>query len=348
MQLIKIVCLCIFIYVSAGCTKQEVEPEPAGYVLPVPENFPKPIFDTGNPMTHEGIALGRRLFYDVRLSANNRVSCASCHEQKLAFSDGVSFSKAGVAGTPLLRHSPALINMAWANNGLFWDGGSTNLESQVFGPLTAHDEMSQDLYELIDELNAVPDYVSRFEAAFDDGLTIQNVAKSLAQFQRTLISADSKYDKFKLKKAGGTLSDMEQRGLELVKQKCQTCHSGELFTDNDYHNNGLDYDFSNTEHEGLYLGRYRISYDLADLGKYKTPTLRNAELTAPYIHDGRFETLEQVVEHYSSGISESNTLDARLPAGGMQLTDDDKKAIVSFLKTLTDYSFINDPNLRKP
>lgn len=348
MNSIKIVCLFVTICTLAGCTKQDVDPVPAGYILPVPEHFPQPVFDTDNPMTAEGIALGRILFYDVRLSGNNKVSCASCHEQKLAFSDGVTLSKAGVAGTPLLRHSPALINLAWANNGLFWDGGSTNLESQVFGPLTAHDEMSQDLYELIDELNAVPDYVSRFENAFDNGLTIQNVAKALAQFQRTLISADSEYDRFRLKKNGVTLSDIEQRGLELVKQKCQGCHSGELFIDNDYHNNGLDSDFNNTEHEGLYLGRYRISYRLEDLGKYKTPTLRNAELTAPYMHDGRFRTLEEVVGHYSSGIRKSNTLDPRLPAGGMQLTAADKAAIVSFLKTLTDHSFINNPDLRKP
>lgn len=348
MRLIKVICFSVIICTAAGCTKQEVNPGPAGCVLPVPEHFPEPVFDTGNPMTAEGVALGRMLFYDARLSGNNKVSCASCHEQKLAFSDGVVFSKAGVAGTALLRHSPALINLAWANNGLFWDGGSTNLESQVFGPLTAHDEMSQDLYELIDELNTAPDYVRHFETAFDDGLTIQNVSKALAQFQRTLISADSRYDRFQLKKPGGILADIEQRGLELVKQKCQGCHGGELFTDNNYHNNGLDSDFTNTEHEGLYLGRYRISYELADLGKYKTPTLRNTELTAPYMHDGRFGTLEEVVEHYSSGIRNSNTLEPRLPAGGMQLTAADKAAIVSFLKTLTDHSFISNPDLQKP
>jgi cytochrome c peroxidase len=340
--------LLALVFVWAGCSREEIDPEQQQYTLPVPEHFPQPVFDTQNSMTHEGIELGRMLFYDVRLSANNKVSCASCHKQSLAFSDGVAFSNAGVAGTPLLRHSPTLINMAWANNGLFWDGGSTNLESQVFGPLTAHDEMAQNLYELIDELNAVPDYATRFKSAFDDGITIQNVAKALAQFQRTLISADSKYDRFKLKRAGETLSDTELLGLELVKQKCQGCHGGELFTDNVYHNNGLDANFSNTEHEGALLGRYRISYDLADLGKFRTPTLRNVALTAPYMHDGRLSSLEDVVEHYSTGIKNSTTLDARLPAGGMNLSKEEKTAIVSFLKTLTDYEFIANPKFTKP
>ena len=336
------------IMVCTGCSKQEIDPESQAYSLPVPEHFPLPISDTENPMTREGIDLGRMLFYDVRLSANNKVSCASCHDQSLAFSDGVSLSKAGVSATALLRHAPALINLAWANNGLFWDGGSTNLESQVFGPLTAHDEMAQNLFELVDELNAVPDYVTRFKSAFDDEISSQNVAKALAQFQRTLISADSKYDQFKLKKAGATLSSLEMRGLELVKQKCQGCHSGELFTDNGYHNNGIDALFSNTEHEGLYMGRYRISYDLADLGKFRTPTLRNVGLTAPYMHDGRFKNLDEVLDHYSDGIRDSETLDPLLPAKGMKLQQDEKKAIIAFLNTLSDQSFITNPAFQSP
>lgn len=336
------------IVVCTSCGKQHVDPDSQSYVLPVPAHFSQPVFDTQNPMTREGIALGRMLFYDMRLSANNKVSCASCHQQALAFSDGEVFSKAGVSATALLRHSPALINMAWANNGLFWDGGSTNLESQVFGPLTAHDEMGQNLYELVDELNAVPEYVVRFKSAFDSGITTQNVAKALAQFQRTFISANSRYDKFKLNSPGSTLSAIELKGLELVEQKCQGCHAGELFTDNTYHNNGIDADFSITDHEGLYLGRYRISYDPKDLGSYRTPTLRNVALTSPYMHDGRFETLEDVVDHYASGIKHSSTLDTRLPAGGMKLNAEEKMAVVSFLKTLTDYQFITDSKLSAP
>jgi cytochrome c peroxidase len=348
MNLQKTVLYLALTMVCASCDKKEIDPEQQGYSLPVPGHFPKPVFDTQNPMTRQGIELGRMLFYDKRLSANNKVSCASCHEPQLAFSDGVKFSQAGVSAAVLLRHAPALINMAWANNGLFWDGGSTNLESQVFGPLTSHDEMAQNLYELMDELNAVPGYAARFKSAFGKEISSQNVAKALAQFQRTLISADSRYDRFRLNKAGGTMSAIELKGLELVKQKCQGCHAGELFTDNGYHNNGIDSDFSNDTHEGVYMGRYRISYDLTDLGKFRTPTLRNVQLTAPYMHDGRFSTIEDVINHYSDGVKVSGTLDSLLPSGGLKLNADEKQAIIAFLNTLTDPGFIANPEFGRP
>ncbi|WP_215242226.1 cytochrome-c peroxidase [Dyadobacter helix] len=330
----------------SSCSKSEIEPEP--YTFEAPVHFPQPVFDTGNPMSREGIALGRMLFYDVRLSANNKVSCATCHDPQRAFTDGARLSTAGVSGSALLRHTPALFNLAWATNGLFWDGGATNLESQVFGPLTAHDEMGQDLYELMDELNAVPAYVSGFQNAFDGPVSSQNVAKALAQFQRSLISADSRYDRFRLNKPGGSLTADELSGLELVRQKCQGCHAGELFTDQGYHNNGLDADFSDTSHEGLFLGRYRISYDVSDLGKFKTPSLRNLAFTAPYMHDGRFATLEDVLEHYSTGVKNSATLDKLIPASGMELTGEQKKQVVAFLYTITDQEFVRDPEHQKP
>lgn len=334
-------------FLLSACNDGKNEPGPQAYALPVPVHFPQPVLDTDNPMTEAGIALGRMLFYDVRLSGNNQVSCASCHRQSLAFSDGTPLTRAGVSGTPLLRHSPALINMAWATNGLFWDGGSTNLESQAFGPLTAHDEMAQNLEELMAELNAVPEYVNRFRMVFNDEIKSQYVAKALAQFQRTLISANSRYDQYKTQK-GGTLSSLELKGMSLVAQKCQGCHSGELFTDNGYHNNGIDAEFTDREHDGLYLGRYRVTYIPSDLGNYKTPTLRNSALTAPYMHDGRFATLEDVIDHYSDGIRYSNTLDPLLPAGGMKLSGTEKEAIVAFLKTLTDLDFSTNPNFSSP
>lgn len=323
-------------------------PKPQIYTLPVPDHFPQPLFDTENPMTKQGIELGRMLFYDVRLSGNNKISCATCHNQSLAFTDGMALSNTGASATPLLRHTPSLINLAWINNGLFWDGGSTNLESQAFGPLTAHDEMNQNLYELVDELNAIPNYVTVFKSVFGNEITSQNVVKALAQFQRTLISADSRYDRFKLNKPNATLSNMELRGMTLVKEKCQGCHSGELFTDYGYHNNGIDAEFTNPDQEGLYFGRYRISYDSKDLGKFKTPTLRNIALTAPYMHDGRLATLREVIDHYSLGIKNSATLDSRLQAGGMKLNEDEKTAIISFLNTLSDQSFITNPAFQAP
>ena len=337
------------ILLFTACSRKEfVVPEPQIYQFAVPSNFPRPDFDTESPLTKEGIELGRMLFYDLRLSGNNKVSCASCHDQKLAFSDGKALNDAGVSGTVLHRHTPALINLAWANNGLFWDGGATNLESQAFGPLTATDEMHQDLFELAGELSAVPEYVKRFDLVFKDQVSSQNIVKALAQFQRTLVSANSRYDKFKRNEAGGNLSSVELQGLQLVRQKCQSCHEGELFTDNGYHNNGIDADFSNDQYEGLFQGRFRISYNAADLGSFKTPTLRNVALTAPYMHDGRFAELEDVLDHYSGEIKISATLDSKIPANGFQFNSDEKKAILAFLKTLTDEEFITNSEFSKP
>lgn len=333
----------------AACGKEEsVDPEPLNYQFVVPDNFPQPVWDTENPMTRNGIELGRMLFYDVRLSGNNKISCASCHDQKLAFSDGKALSNTGVSGTVLHRHAPALINLAWANNGLFWDGGSTNLESQAFGPLTATDEMHQDLFELVDELNNVPEYVKRFELVFEDKISSQNIVKALAQFQRTLVSSNSRYDKFKRNEPGGNLSAMELHGMELVRQKCQSCHEGELFTDNNFHNNGIDADFSDDQYEGLFQGRFRVSYNPADLGSFKTPTLRNVALTAPYMHDGRFANLADVIDHYSNKILVSPTLDKQIPNNGFQFSDVEKKAILAFLKTLTDEEFITNSEFGEP
>lgn len=337
-----------------SCSKTDVvTPEPQPYTLSVPANFPQPGIDAFNPLTKEGIALGRRLFYDVRLSANNQISCGSCHHQELSFSDGIALSNIGVSATVLHRHAPALINMAWANNGLFWDGGSTNLESQAFGPITAHDEMGQNLYQLIDELKADAQYTQQFRAAFKDSISSANIVKALAQFQRTFVSANSRYDKYVRHESGGTLTPQELQGLQLVQQKCQGCHKSDLFTDNDYHNNGIENDFSDDSFEGIFQGRYRITYNLADIGKFKTPTLRNTMLTAPYMHDGRFATIEQVLNHYSSGVKVTATTDPLVMqniggTSGIPLSADDKNKIIAFLHTLSDSAFITNKALSKP
>lgn len=351
----------VFLYLSAllvvtsSCKKEEVtlaDQPPHALTLEVPANFPRFTDDPNNPLTEEGIELGRTLFYDTRLSGNNRLSCASCHKQGLAFSDGVSLNNIGVSGVQLPRHSPALINLAWANSGLFWDGGSTNLESQAFAPLTNADEMQQNLTELEVELKQVPAYVKRFKQAFNSEIKSVNIVKALAQFQRTLISGNSKYDQYIRKDPGISLSEQELNGLALVNTKCRTCHSGELFTDNNYHNNGIDNDFSNTDHELLYQGRSRVTFNPFDLGKFKTPTLRNVMLTAPYMHDGRFKTINEVLSHYQAGIKDGPTTDIILRQNngnlGIPLSPSDKTEIIAFLNTLTDNSFITNKKLSKP
>ncbi|MEL1244016.1 cytochrome c peroxidase [Flavobacterium sp. DGU11] len=338
----SIACLLAGIVFCSCSTDDAVAYQP---IVDLPPHFPALRDSQENPLTKEGIALGRKLFFDTRLSGTNTVSCATCHKPELAFSDGAALSTSGVSGHPLLRNAPALINLAWADNGLFWDGGSTNLESQAFAPMAHVDEMHQDLNELIDELNADPLYPSMFAAAFADEVTQAGIVKALAQYQRTLISGNSKYDRYLLGQE--QLSPLESQGLAIAENLCFSCHSGVLLTDNSYHNNGLDSDFSDTSHEGMFQGRYRVTYNPSDLGKYKTPTLRNIALTGPYMHDGRFDTLEEVITFYATGVNESPTLDPLLHRNGGQgfgISTQEREALAAFLRTLTDEDFINVPH----
>lgn len=337
-----------------GCTTIEEEPVPivdfgaTPMELNSPAHFPAAVYIESNPLTEEGVLLGKRLFFDKGISGNGKVSCASCHDPKLAFSDGVNIPSNGVSGKSLERHSPALFNMAWMGNGLFWDGGSKNLESQSFGPLTHADEMGMDMTELEHRLRMDVSYVDQFEAAFREGVLAQNVGKALAQFERTLISASSKYDQSLDETSGVKLTESELAGLTLVRKHCGACHNGELFTDNSFHNNGIDSDFSDESHELVHLGRFRISHDEADIGAFKTPSLRNSMITAPYMHDGRFATMDKVLEHYSDGVAEIATT-SRLVyqnegKAGIPLSDEEKSDIKDFLNALTDHEFINDPS----
>ena len=315
--------------------------------LQVPGNFPAPVLMPDNPISSEGVLLGKILFYDPGLSLDGSVSCASCHDQKLAFSDGASLGNFGVSGRPLVRHSPTLINMAWMDKGFFWDGGSKNLESQAFGPLTHADEMGMSLDGLEDRLAGDAGYTELFYKAFEDGVTFQNVAKALAQFERTLISSNSKYDKYIRKERGSSLTNLELNGLTLVQKHCASCHKGELFTDNDFHNNGIDEKFEDQSHELSYFGRYRITFQSEDMGAYKTPTLRNVMVSAPYMHDGRFSSIETVLKHYVEGVKDVTTTSRLLyqndGKAGIPLSEQDIKSITAFLHTLTDSEFLNNP-----
>ncbi len=337
--------------VLSACRKedafvQEEEPgRPVPYLMQLPPHFSKPPHMESNPMTQEGVELGRRLFFDGVLSRTGTVSCSTCHQPAKAFADGLALSNLGVTGNVLDRHTPALINMAWQNNGLFWDGGSKNLESLVFGPLTHLDEMGMLLSDIPALMYGNADYVGMFQRAFPGKpISVENLAMALAQYQRTLISAGSRYDRFRLGERT-SLGALQKEGLLLVERHCQPCHSGELFTDQKYHNNGLDDHFEDDRHEGLYFGRYRVTRQAMDLGAYRTPTLRNISMSAPYMHDGRFATLEDVLEHYRSGVKASPSLDKELLANGAEpgipLSNSDVKAILAFLETLTDEEFLN-------
>ncbi|WP_224368187.1 cytochrome-c peroxidase [Hyalangium versicolor] len=328
-------------------------PVPADDEVPrsLPAGFSSLPTHQGNPLTPEGVSLGRWLFYSPSLSSTGQVSCATCHPQARAFADETPLTQHGVSGRPLARHTPALINLAWVGE-LFWDGGVKNLESLSLAPLTHPDELGQaDLSALLERLASQPEAVRRFEAAFGpDGLNLSNLLRALAQFQRTLVSADSRYDRWRRGEPGGVLSTQEQEGFALVQRHCVSCHGSELFTDNAFHNNGLDAQFgSGTE---VTRGRGRVTQNAADDGLYKTPTLRNVTRSAPYMHDGRFATLDQVLEHYRHGMVASATLDPffqRSPVSpGLNLEDREKVAILAFLEALTDESFLTDSRLGPP
>lgn len=245
----------------------------------------------------------------------------------------------------LTRHAPALFNLAWAQNGLFWDGGAKNLESLSLGPLRHPDEMAADLHTLPAELQQIPDYPPLFEAAFGtDSITTAHILRALAQFQRSLVSFSARYDSVQAQKA--VFSSLEKRGYQVYQENCSGCHTEGLFTDNDFHNNGLDSRFP-TDWENPRQGRYRITLDTADLGKYKTPSLRNLAFTAPYMHDGRFSTLEQVLDHYQNGIQSSPSLDTLLTEG-IRLNASERRALIAFLKTLNDHAFVRNPDFAAP
>lgn len=344
-RIIKIGSIAGLVFLSFSCNDLDDNYQQPQSLVEVPGNFPQFLDSKTNPLTSDGIALGKKLFFDKRLSGNNQVSCATCHQQSLAFSDGFALTRQGISGNALERNSPALINLAWADNGLFWDGGSTNLESQAFAPLAHVDEMHQNLEELLEELNADAAYPKMFEKAFGKAINQADIVKAIAQFERTLISANSKYDKYVRGESDGILDDEELKGLRLAEQFCFSCHQTPLLTDNLYHNNGIDNDFTDDTELMMKRGRARITNNSEDLGKFKTPTLRNVEKTSPYMHDGRFGTLQDVVEHYNSGVLASPTLDPLLIRNGklgVSLSETEKKQLIAFLKTLTDYEYLND------
>jgi cytochrome c peroxidase len=330
-----------------SCGKEA--PETTPYPLHIPPGFLPMIIPSDNPLTVEGVELGRKLFYDPLLSKNNTQSCASCHLQSLGFTDhGLRFS-VGVDGIAGNRNSMPLINMGWSPR-FFWDGRALSLEQQIFQPVTNPIEMNTTWPEVEDKLNAHPTYPDLFYKAFGiERIDSVHVSKAIAQFIRTMISGNSKFDKFLRQQA--VLTPSEMNGLNIFtteKGDCFHCHGFDgsgLFTDFTFHNNGLD-----TDAEMADPGLMAVTGNPADKGKFKTPTLRNIEVTAPYMHDGRFATLEEVIEHYDQGGKPSSTVDPLMKhvGTGLNLTAQEKLDLLNFLKTLTDEEFLTDPKFSAP
>lgn len=318
-----------------------------------------------NPLTQEAFELGRLLFYDPILSGDNSMSCATCHEQKLGFTDGRARA-IGSDGQELEFNSMSLANLLWGPQRFFWDGRSPNLEHQVLEPLLNPAEMNQPLEDLVAELGVHPRYPALFEAAYG-ALDENNVARALSTFLRLLISSDSKYDRYLLGEA--SLTAQEELGRKLfmahpdVKTSlrggnCIDCHSQFVtagFSDefDGFSNNGLDHD------ENLKPGLAATTNYDADFGKFKVPSLRNIAVTGPYMHDGRFETLEEVMAHYNHGIVRSETLSPLIleadnkvadptEALGLRLERQEIDAIIAFLHTLTDETFLSFPAFSNP
>lgn len=353
-------CIICVIGIAISCSKEPKEDKDAT----VPDapyelsygSFPDPDLPKDNPLTREGVKLGRMLFYEKSLSADNTQACASCHLQAHGFSDTATFS-IGVKRQPGKRQAMPVFNMAWHSNEFFWDGRAHLLRDQALKPIQDPLEMAETLDNVVQKLNANPTYKKQFARAFNtETITPLLISRALEQFMNSIVSNKSKYDKFLAGQA--TLSPQEERGRFLFFTEfnpsfpsasgadCQHCHGGANFENDKYMNNGLDDDASMTD-----PGRQSVTGKAADKGKFKVPSLRNVGLTAPYMHDGRFKTLEAVVDHYNM-VKNSSTLDGsfqqQLPYGGLKLTDADKAALVAFLKTLTDEELATNPAYKSP
>jgi cytochrome c peroxidase len=329
------------ILVFTACSKNENMPQKS-MPLAIPSNFPSPAYDlNSNPITDAGFVLGRKLFYDPILSGNNTISCGSCHIQGSAFTHHGHSVSHGIDDRVGTRNAPPIMNLAW-NKFFFWDGGVFNLDLQPIAPIENFVEMDETMPNVIAKLNASIEYKQMFNTAFGSSeVTSANMLKALSQFMLQCVSANSKYDKY-TRNEGAIFTDNEKAGLQIFQQKCSGCHSTDLFTDNDFHNNGIGpgkYDDS---------GRARITLNATDMFKFKTPSLRNIVNTPPYMHDGRFLTLEAVLDHYSSGVKDSETLDEKLKENGVlgiPLTQNEKDKLIAFLNTLTDEDFLRNKKL---
>ena len=327
-----------------GCQKpaDTHTPEPEKLFV-VPPHFPDPIYDlSANPVTRKGFELGRQLFYDPLLSVNGMVSCGSCHIQSAAFTQHGHVLSHGVTDRPTRHNTMPIQNLAWMRE-FGWDGGVFHLDLFPPSPIQNVDEMGETLSNVLAKLNRSSRYRALFKEAFKvEKIEAAEFVKALSQFQLMCISADARYDRHVLGKAGGEMTALELQGKVLFEQKCATCHSGVLFTDNRYRSNGLPV------RDTTDRGREEITLNPTDRYRFRVPSLRNCAKTNPYMHDGRFETLDEVIEHYRFGVTDAPHTDALLKAGpqpGLDLTDDEQQALVAFLNTLTDTGFLTNEKL---
>ncbi len=353
----RLLLLFIFVIMFQSCSKEN---EPYTPVLkPYNLDFrglPNPEIPSDNHLTVQGVELGRKLFYEKLLSKDNTISCASCHEQKNAFSDERQFSL-GVKKLPGKRQAMAIFNMAWNKNAFFWDGRAHLLRDQALMPIEDELEMDETLENVVKKIAIKPMYQELFKVAFPDKeISSLTISLALEQFMNAIVSNNSKYDRFLRNEVAFTASEERGRilffkGFDPVNKaesgaNCAQCHNGANFENNQYMNNGLDL-ASNFKD----IGREKVTSNYYDRAKFKVPSLRNIEVTAPYMHDGRFKTLEEVVEHYNSKVVNSFSLNptlASISRKGLQLSQQQKDDLVAFLKTLTDKDLLTNTQFSNP
>lgn len=337
---------------SVTSPKKEFKTTPYNLVLPT--NMPPPILPQDNPLTYEGIALGKALFFEKMLSKDGTVSCGSCHNQSNAFTDSDKQFSEGIEGKIGDRNSMPIFNMFYHTKGFFWDGRAKLLRDQSLGPIENPLEMGETLENVVNKLQSEFEYRKLFYNAFGDS-TVTPLKMSLAmeQFMLTFVSGNSRFDK--VERGEAVFNESELRGKILFNTEfengnsikgadCFHCHGTADFSNHEFMNNGLD-----SESEFKDLGRAKFTERPTDNAKFKTPSLRNVAVSGPYMHDGRFKTLEEVIEHYNSGIKESPTLDVNIHGikDGMNLTEQDKQDLIAFLKTLTDEVFLNNQEYKE-
>lgn len=342
MRINKWYVLAAIIIVIAACNKADkLEEIELDISFLKPAHFPEPTYRLeNNALSKAQFELGRKLFYDPILSRNNTISCGSCHISQNAFTHHGHDVSHGIDDQLGNRNTMPLMNLAWSNN-FFWDGGVMHLDLSAVAPIENPVEMDEKLSNVIAKLNSSKDYPALFEKAYGTKeINSVNLLKSLAQFMVMLVSSNSKYDQVKQDKA--TFSAQELAGYTVFKSQCAACHQEPLFTDNSFRDNGLGLNAFQD------YGRYTITNQEQDKLKFKVPSLRNLKYTAPYMHDGKFYTLEAVMNHYRFQIKDTPNLDPILKEKGkIDLSDEDVKSLTAFLNTLNDESFIKDKRFQE-
>lgn len=341
--------IAIYAITLLSCRKDppflDAKPEPPVYGInfTIPNGWPHPVYNfQNNTLSDEGFRLGRKLFYETKLSRDNTISCGSCHQQFAGFSHSAHPVSHGIDGLLGNRNAPGLFNLAW--HPLFmWDGGVNHIEVQPLGPINNPVEMDETMNNIVAKLSVDPVYLELFTRVFGNPeINSQRIFKAITQFQGMSISSNSKYDKYKRGEDGGVFTQSEKRGMEIFDTKCAVCHTPPLFSDFSFRNNGLSINSHYND-----SGRAHITGLPEDRNKFKTPSLRNVEVTAPYMHDGRFKTLKQCLNHYTNEINQTENLDTILTKG-ISLTSQESQDIINFLETLTDDEFLRDSRFSDP